>query len=206
MADWPKFKELGFHRHFPFYRQRNSIFDATYAGEYSTWDYQWQFATASRSGLSVVPKFSLVENIGFGPDATHGTDATADRRYRVPVRAMPFPTTHCRFLYADPCYDRMLARALRPRYIRGQLALAARFLGWLSAKSAEPKFSTLPGRDPFMTRKQLVRWAAASLKPVYRGSSAAGSPVSDALSTGNRGRLPLASGRRVRIQLSRSVA
>lgn len=36
-----------------------------------TWDYQWGFARHVNSGLACVPSKSLVENIGFGADATH---------------------------------------------------------------------------------------------------------------------------------------
>jgi hypothetical protein len=36
-----------------------------------TWDYQWFFVRASNSGLSIVPSVNLIENIGFGKDATH---------------------------------------------------------------------------------------------------------------------------------------
>jgi hypothetical protein len=108
MKSWPKFKGLGFHQNFPFYPQRNSVFDATYEGKVATWDYQWHYAVASNSGLSVVPTFSLVENIGFGSDATHQSNTTIGERYRVPVRSMSFPITHCPFVFADPRYDRLL--------------------------------------------------------------------------------------------------
>jgi hypothetical protein len=121
MRGWPKFKELGFHRSFPFYPQRNVTFESAYMGKCTTWDFQWHFAVGANSGLSVVPKFSLIENIGFGVNATHGTNAAAYERFRVPVRPMPFPVTHCPFLYADHRFEQMLMRALRPRGIRGRV-------------------------------------------------------------------------------------
>jgi hypothetical protein len=47
-----------------------AIFDGTLK---TSWDYQWQLARWSQSGLSVVPNVNLVSNIGFGGNATHTT-------------------------------------------------------------------------------------------------------------------------------------
>ena len=49
------------------------IFDRAYKGEINTWDYQWNFACWTQGGVAVVPLVNLVENIGFGLDATHTT-------------------------------------------------------------------------------------------------------------------------------------
>ena len=48
-------------------------YDRVRSGETDTWDYQWQFACWAQSGLAVVPRTSLVENVGFRADATHTT-------------------------------------------------------------------------------------------------------------------------------------
>ncbi|MGA2796335.1 MAG: glycosyltransferase family 2 protein [Thermoguttaceae bacterium] len=117
MTSWPEFKRLGLHKQFPFYSERVRTFDRTYTGEFTTWDYQWHFAVASNSGLSVVPRYSLIENIGFGLNATHGTNLAGGNRYRVPVRPMSFPISHFPFLFADPHYDQMLIRAAHYRSI-----------------------------------------------------------------------------------------
>ena len=115
MANWPEFKNIGFHLYFPFCPQRVMIFDETYAGKIDTWDFQWGYALAQRSGLSVVPTFSLIENIGFGVGATHGTDPVATQRYIVPVRSLHFPLKHGIFVHPDPRYDRMLLRKTHHR-------------------------------------------------------------------------------------------
>ncbi|HEY4246049.1 MAG TPA: hypothetical protein VGM64_04280 [Lacunisphaera sp.] len=47
------------------------IWDDTAAGKYDTWDYQWTFCYMSRGMLGILPRTALIENIGFGPDATH---------------------------------------------------------------------------------------------------------------------------------------
>jgi hypothetical protein len=36
-----------------------------------TWDYQWMFTVWKKMQLSILPNINLVENIGFGPEATH---------------------------------------------------------------------------------------------------------------------------------------
>jgi hypothetical protein len=117
MSSWPEFKRIGLHKQFPFYSERVQTFDRTYAGAVTTWDFQWHFAVASNSGLSVVPKYSLTENIGFGINATHGTKAAAYERFLVPVRPMSFPISHYPFLFADHRYDQMLIREAHYRSI-----------------------------------------------------------------------------------------
>ena len=80
---------------------------------------------AAHSGLSVVPKFSLVENIGFGVDGAHGVTASAGKRYQILVRPMPFPVTHPRFLFADHHYDQLVVRTVYPRSLGRRLRIAA---------------------------------------------------------------------------------
>jgi hypothetical protein len=46
-----------------FFKMKNSEID--------TWDYQWTFAMWYNNGVSIVPKINLIENIGFGENATH---------------------------------------------------------------------------------------------------------------------------------------
>jgi len=55
------------------YEQRywRAIFDRLHAGAPDVWDYQWNFAMWSQSGLAALPSVNLVWNDGWGPDATH---------------------------------------------------------------------------------------------------------------------------------------
>lgn len=46
-------------------------FYSAWIGEVDTWDYQWCFSIFYHQGLSITPGRNLVENIGFGVDATH---------------------------------------------------------------------------------------------------------------------------------------
>lgn len=40
-------------------------------GRPDTWDYRWSAACVLNGGLCAIPRHSLVENVGFRPDATH---------------------------------------------------------------------------------------------------------------------------------------
>jgi len=40
-------------------------------GIINTWDYPWTLSVLSVGGVAVTPRMNLIENIGFGPDATH---------------------------------------------------------------------------------------------------------------------------------------
>jgi hypothetical protein len=41
------------------------------SGQVSSWAYRWQIACWANNGLSILPETNLVQNIGFGPGATH---------------------------------------------------------------------------------------------------------------------------------------
>ena len=53
------------------YRVRLNNFKRTLSGEIDAWGYRWSFACLINDGLSIIPKINLVENIGFGEEATH---------------------------------------------------------------------------------------------------------------------------------------
>jgi len=42
-----------------------------YDGKVDTWDCQWGFTCLKEGGLTCVPEVNLIDNIGFGSDATH---------------------------------------------------------------------------------------------------------------------------------------
>jgi hypothetical protein len=91
------------------YKSRIDAYDGTYRGLIDTWDYQWSFARAVQSGLSVVPAVNLVTNIGFGPDATHtrGNHATFQN---VAAQPMKFPIRFHPYVAVDRDYDRAFTR------------------------------------------------------------------------------------------------
>jgi hypothetical protein len=62
----------------------------TASGVIDTWDYQWAFACMRQGGLCVTPTRNLVANLGFGPDATH----TFQNSAQALQQSMPMPITH----------------------------------------------------------------------------------------------------------------
>lgn len=66
-----------------------------------TWDYQWGFARHFNSGLSCVSSNSLIQNVGFGMDATHTTSGN-DSVVRCEIK---FPLNKNHIVVADNVYD-----------------------------------------------------------------------------------------------------
>ncbi|MFN4327828.1 MAG: glycosyltransferase family 2 protein [Limnobacter sp.] len=54
------------------------VFECTELNLIPTWDHQWQFAHFKNDGLSIVPKKSLVDNIGFGINSTNTSGCKPD--------------------------------------------------------------------------------------------------------------------------------
>ena len=76
IKEWPKLKRSSFLKTiFPNYSERlywSRIWDGIYFNSSpDTWDYQWTFICLVNGGLTALPNKNLVNNIGFGPDATH---------------------------------------------------------------------------------------------------------------------------------------
>ena len=49
------------------------IFNTMKQQKIDTWDYQWTFCLWNNKQLTILPNVNLIENIGFGVDATHTT-------------------------------------------------------------------------------------------------------------------------------------
>lgn len=81
MKQWPELRATGWLKLMcPREREHQfwtGIFDRAYDGKVDTWDYQWNFACWVNKGVSIVPALNLVENIGFGPEATHTMEMSA---------------------------------------------------------------------------------------------------------------------------------
>lgn len=107
MASWPEFKRLGLHNSAPFCEPRIRVCDEMYEGGCDTWDFQWQYAMAANYGLSVIPRFSLITNVGVGFECTHGIECNVSQEQHVLVRPVNFPLKHPRFIIVDPVYDRL---------------------------------------------------------------------------------------------------
>ncbi len=115
------------------YAYRMSKFRNTYGKpDVSWWDYQWNFALHAHGGLAVVPAVNLVQNIGFGPGATH-TVSARDARGGNAARPMPFPLRHPPDVAPDRAADR--------RYFRLQMRrlLARKLLSFLGVSGYDSR-------------------------------------------------------------------
>jgi hypothetical protein len=70
------------------------------------WDYQWLYSRWNARGCSIVPSINLLENIGFGPDATH-TITPDHPQAKMRADRMTFPLRHRSFII-DREYDRII--------------------------------------------------------------------------------------------------
>ncbi len=76
LTEWPAIRSSGIMREFfPDNTHRQywtKMFDQMYEGTGpNTWDVQWFYTNMKDYVLSVVPAVNLIENTGFGPNATH---------------------------------------------------------------------------------------------------------------------------------------
>jgi hypothetical protein len=115
MQTWPGRKASGFLETIglgdrDFVRTFKRLFDASYAQSMNAWDYQWIYCCWANSGLTALPSVNLVQNIGFGPDATHTTDAWCPGRANVPAEELTFPLQHPPRVVANDQRDWVIAR------------------------------------------------------------------------------------------------
>lgn len=103
ISSWPKFKDEN--KHFAFgdseieVKWREQLFDDMYEKKIDTWDFQLVYSKLSQSGLSIVPKHNLIQNIGFGVNATHTVEK--DHRSEIQVQPLTFPLNHNPFVIRD---------------------------------------------------------------------------------------------------------
>ncbi len=101
---------------------RQWLYQETFEGRKDTWDYQWETYRLFHRQYSIIPEKNLIENLGFGPDATHTKRSTS---YLIKKReALQFPLIHNTEKIAPlDAYDKQLgpltpAYSMRVRKIR----------------------------------------------------------------------------------------
>jgi hypothetical protein len=106
MALWPEIREgdwlqdiLGDHMAVRYWKD---VFDEVFRGEVDSWAYRWLFSCWTQSALTVLPNVNLVQNVGFGTDATHTAD---DHKHSHPAGSLDFPLTHPPFVCRDARAD-----------------------------------------------------------------------------------------------------
>ncbi|HAV13265.1 MAG TPA: hemolytic protein HlpA-like protein [Opitutae bacterium] len=73
-----------------FWRQQ---FDGVYSNAIDSWGYRWAFANARTRRLTINPSQNLIQNVGFGGDATHTTNQQHPCA-NIPVAEFKFPLVH----------------------------------------------------------------------------------------------------------------
>lgn len=71
------------------------------------WDFQWNFTCRSLGGVAIVPRYNMVENLGFGEDATHQFSDMS--RFALPTKSL-FPVNHPPSTQVDPYADDLWTR------------------------------------------------------------------------------------------------
>lgn len=84
--------------------RKKMIYESIILKKIDAWDYQWGYARHKNSGMACVPAVSLIENIGFGEDATHTFGKNMDNVMRHEIR---FPIRENKFVVVDKDYDEL---------------------------------------------------------------------------------------------------
>lgn len=83
------------------FRQK-MIYESIVVNKMNTWDYQWAYTRHKNNGLACVPTKSLIENIGFGEDATHTSGVNTDNVHK---HEIVFPIIENEIVVPDRKYD-----------------------------------------------------------------------------------------------------
>jgi hypothetical protein len=78
------------------------------AGQLDTWDYHWRAAVLVQNGVCVVPARNLVQNIGFGPGATHTVSPLNRMRFKKGT-SLPGPYRCPELIAPDERHDQLLS-------------------------------------------------------------------------------------------------
>jgi hypothetical protein len=117
MSEWPALKISGWtKRVFPdayvakFFEK---TWDSMKAG-FDAWGYRWYFTIRRNDMFCIMPRVNLIENIGFGEDATHTTDLPPAYLSRKASR-MSLPMIHPAKISGNHQADRLIADIGIPR-------------------------------------------------------------------------------------------
>lgn len=80
-----------------------TVFDEVMRGA-DIWSYQLLYSLWRQNALSIIPRANLVQNVGFGPDATH--TRSADARAGIVARSMAMPIVHPKRTAPNDAFDR----------------------------------------------------------------------------------------------------
>ncbi len=97
-------------------------------GDIDFWDYQWSFAIWYQNGLTIMPRETLVTNIGCGALATH-TKNPNEKIANLKTRELVFPLKHPRLVVRNKEADRsFIENLILPRRMqRNQIRKSSNF-------------------------------------------------------------------------------
>lgn len=73
------------------------------------WDYQWQYTMINNKGYGIVPKYCMVQNVGFGDaEATH----TNEMKFKYQDFPMPFPLKYPNEIKGNREYERYIEKQI----------------------------------------------------------------------------------------------
>ncbi len=135
LESWPEVERSGNFRSFipdPFERRsRRKTYHGLHRGPRSTWDLQWGYAKMANSMLSVIPTRSMIENIGFGADATHTLTQNGPALTR---GSMPDSLIHPTNILADAAFNDQFSMKAQPHPWQRRLSrLLVRLNVWAAA-------------------------------------------------------------------------
>lgn len=112
-------------------KMRIGNFKRILSGEIDTWDYQWSFACLINDGLSIIPKTNLVENIGFGIDASHTINDNKKIRNNL-SKNLQFPLKHPIFKLSNKIADEYIFKNVIDR--KSYLSVIIKMLKYILPK------------------------------------------------------------------------
>lgn len=95
----------------------------THAGMIDSWGYRWMLSCWANSMMAAFSRSTLVENVGFGDDATNTRGQAWYFRQR--IGELPAPLSHPRYVCRNATIDRMVEDARYSKSITGRLRWAA---------------------------------------------------------------------------------
>lgn len=116
MTDWPAWRDAnGLYFALKDRAQETywvRLFEAVHRGQIDTWDYQLVFACWRQNLLSIIPKYNLTHNLGFGIDATHTTAEPPCYIKKSKPQSLTFPLVHPNSVMRDAEGDEWIATRL----------------------------------------------------------------------------------------------
>lgn len=130
MKDWPALRNSDFLLNWlgdaTAARYWSRRFDETYNNAIDSWAYRWTLSCWRQGGLTALPAQNLVQNIGFGYDATH-TKGKASH-VMTPASSLTFPLRHPSHIVINEDADRYTQRTVF------KTGLIRRTLDWLGLR------------------------------------------------------------------------